>query len=58
MNYYRVERAKEILEETDLKVNEIAPLIGYADEKYFSRVFKQYVGVSPGSYRKCSNKKS
>lgn len=42
----RMEKAKELLLTTDMKVYEVACAVGYPDQKYFSRVFKEYTGVS------------
>ncbi|MFD2880943.1 helix-turn-helix transcriptional regulator [Paenibacillus rhizoplanae] len=36
----RVEKAKALLQNTNLRLSQIAELVGYEDEKYFSRVFK------------------
>ena len=47
----QIERAKRLLEDTDLHIYEIGALVGYADIKYFSRMFKRYVGISPQEYR-------
>ena len=41
-----VEKAKELLTGTDMKIYEVACAVGYPDQKYFSKVFKEYVGVS------------
>lgn len=49
---YRLSKAKELLIGTQLKQYEIAEKVGYADAKYFARVFKEYVGMSPAEYRK------
>ena len=49
--YCRMERAKQLLRETNLKIYEVARLSGYENEKYFITVFKQLVGVTPGQYR-------
>lgn len=49
---YRLSKAKELLIGTRLKQYEIAEKIGYADAKYFARVFKECVGMSPAEYRK------
>ena len=49
---YRLSKAKELLIGTQLKQYEIAEKIGYADAKYFARVFKECVGMSPAEYRK------
>jgi AraC-like DNA-binding protein len=55
----RVETACELLLSTDMPIKEIARKTGFCDEFYFSRVFKHYRSVSPGSIRKrsCQGKK-
>ena len=40
------EKAKELLTGTDMKIYEVACAVGYPDQKYFSKVFKEYAGVS------------
>lgn len=45
-----MEKAKELLRDTDLKVNEIAAEVGY-QPSYLIRVFKKNTGVTPGQYR-------
>lgn len=49
---YRLTKAKELLIGTQLKQYEIAQKVGYTDAKYFARVFKECVGMSPAEYRK------
>lgn len=49
---YRLAKAKELLIGTQLKQYEIAEKVGYGDAKYFARVFKECVGISPAEYRK------
>lgn len=49
---YRINRIKELLLGTHLKVNQIAELTGYSDPKYMSRVFKEETGVLPTEFRK------
>ena len=39
----QIERIKELLTNTKLKLNQIAELAGYSDAKYMSRVFKDEV---------------
>lgn len=46
----RMEKAKELIENTDDKIYVIAFKTGYSDVKYFCRVFKEYTGVSAKSY--------
>ena len=48
---FRISNAKRLLRGTDMKVYEIAEEVGYADPKYFARVFKEELGISPGDYR-------
>lgn len=51
---YRLGKAKELLLGTQLKQYEIAEKVGYTDAKYFARVFREYVGMSPAEYRKAN----
>jgi two-component system, response regulator YesN len=48
----RVNKAKELLTSTEMRLSEIAGLVGFQDEKYFGRVFKKAVGKTPSEYRK------
>ncbi len=48
----RVNEAKRLLEETDLKIIDISGEVGYENEKNFMKVFKSVCGVSPSEYRK------
>lgn len=48
----RINQAKKLLEETDLKIIEISNLVGYENEKHFMKIFRCVCGVSPSEYRK------
>ncbi|MBR1930537.1 MAG: response regulator [Lachnospiraceae bacterium] len=48
----RMEKAKELLENTDLRIIEISQKIGYENEKHFMKIFKVTCGVSPTEYRR------
>ncbi|MBQ9543796.1 MAG: helix-turn-helix transcriptional regulator [Clostridia bacterium] len=48
----RLEKSMELLRHTGLSVAEVAESVGFADQLYFSRVFRKKVGVSPTEYRK------
>lgn len=48
----RMERARELLTTSSLRLTEVALASGFADESYFARRFRQWFGVSPGGYRK------
>lgn len=52
LNSARIKRAADLLSTTQLPLRHIAILAGFSNEYYFSRVFKQQNGISPGSYRK------
>ncbi|MBQ9951760.1 MAG: PocR ligand-binding domain-containing protein [Clostridia bacterium] len=47
----RVEESKQLLTQTDYSLADIAVAVGFADQSYFSKVFKRIVGVTPGKYR-------
>lgn len=47
----RMEKAKMLMMNAELRLYEICQLVGYQDVKYFSRLFKRNVGVSPAEYR-------
>lgn len=49
---YRMNKAKELLCGTNMKLYEVAEQVGYVDPKYFSRVFKETTGMLPNEYRK------
>lgn len=51
-NQIRISRAKQFLDFSDMKVSDIARILGYADTQYFVKYFKKKVGVSPSNYRK------
>ena len=45
-------RAKELLATTDMKLWEIAEETGFSDQFYFSRQFKKHTGMPPAFYAK------
>ncbi|WP_120464942.1 AraC family transcriptional regulator [Paenibacillus aceti] len=48
----RMNKAKQLMLGSDVLLKEVAHLVGYKDEFYFSRKFKKEVGLSPSSYVK------
>lgn len=48
----RIQLAIELLETSNIPIKEISMLSGYDNFNYFSRIFKEYTGKSPSSYRK------
>jgi len=53
----RINRAKQLMAGTDMRLRDIAHQIGYQDEFYFSRKFKKIVGVSPSVYMNSRRRK-
>jgi two-component system response regulator YesN len=47
----RIKKAKELLQNPLLKVYEVAKLVGYEDERYFTKIFKEFEGISPTQFR-------
>lgn len=48
---YRINKAKELLRDTNIKISGVAEKVGFSDAAYFYRVFKKSVGVTPAQYR-------
>ena len=48
----RINRARELLGNTDTPIKLIAESLGYRDVYYFSQQFRHLVGASPGAYRR------
>ncbi len=49
---FRIDKIKELLLHSSLKLNQIADMVGYSDPKYMSKVFKEEVGMLPAEFRK------
>lgn len=47
----RIDHAKMLLRDSNLKIYQICKQVGYADQAYFSRLFKSMVGLSPNEFR-------
>lgn len=48
---YRMEKAKEMLEDTNMKIVSISEKVGYPNVSYFCQSFREYYGVSPQKFR-------
>lgn len=48
----RIERAKQLLAQTDLPIAEIGYRLGFSSQSHFSAVFRQLTAVTPSEYRK------
>ena len=56
LNACRLEIAKELLANTDLKIAQVAKRAGFQTPQHFSRVFTSRVGTAPGAYRRSNSK--
>ena len=55
---YRVDKAKQIIrEKPDVRIREVARVIGYEDQYYFSKIFKKYAGIWPKEFQESCHKK-
>lgn len=50
LNSVRIQHAKELLSSDFFTLEEISSACGFSNVYYFSRVFKEYTGISPGQY--------
>jgi two-component system, response regulator YesN len=48
---YRMEKARQMLEETNMKIVCISEKVGYPNVSYFCQSFREYCGVSPQKFR-------
>jgi len=49
----RLEKAEELLRNSDYKIIEICAMTGYDNPRYFSKMFKQHTGMTPREFRDC-----
>ncbi len=55
INSLRIDRASELLKNSDDSILEVAAAVGFGDSLYFSRVFKKAIGCSPGPTGACAD---
>ena len=48
----RVEQSCRLLETTELRISEIASLVGYDNVKFFNQIFRDALGISPRQFRR------
>ncbi|MEG0075873.1 MAG: helix-turn-helix domain-containing protein [Eubacterium sp.] len=51
INEIRINRSKELLQNTNMSIVEVALFVGYEDQSYFTKVFKKIVGITPKKYQ-------
>lgn len=58
LNQLRIEKAKQLLMDTDLTIKQIAAEVGYYNVQSFNRFFRKYEGMPPSSYKSAKSKSS
>lgn len=51
INRIRIEMSKKLLADNTIPLVDVANLVGYEDQSYFTKVFRNQVGISPGRFR-------
>jgi YesN/AraC family two-component response regulator len=52
LNDMRIQAAKKLLVDRDLKIGQIAEMVGFGDATYFATAFKGITGKNPKDFRK------
>lgn len=58
VNQLRIEKAKELLLDTECSIKQIAAEVGYYNVQSFNRFFRKYEGMPPSSYKSAKSKSS
>lgn len=56
LNMIRVDKAKQLLMNENIRLVDISGLVGFEDQSYFSKVFKRFTDMSPGKFREANIK--
>lgn len=56
LNNIRIEKAKELLANTDLSLADIGNQVGFTDQSYFNKIFRKHENLTPGQYRTLTHK--
>ncbi len=54
----KLNRAKELLSESETTIHDISDMLGFSNVTYFTKFFKKHVGIAPTAYRKKFSKKN
>lgn len=52
VNSIRVQKAKQLFDQEDYMIYEVAEKVGFTSSQYFSKIFKQLTGVTPNEYKR------
>ena len=56
INRLRIENSKALLLNNSINIVDVAFMVGFDDQSYFTKVFKKNAGISPGKYRELRGK--
>ena len=56
LNNIRIQKARELLQDSDAMIYEISEQCGFASSQYFSTMFKQLTGKTPNEFRRSRKK--
>lgn len=57
ITHVKMERARNLLMDSDMNIGELAEQLGFENADYFSKVFRKYAGVSPREFRRQRSEK-
>ncbi len=52
----RLEKAKDLLKQSDMRIKDVAISVGIQDQLYFSRLFTKYFQITPSEYKEKYNR--
>lgn len=55
LNIIRIEKGKDLIESTNMKIINISDAVGFEDQSYFTKVFKKKTGMTPAKYKQKVN---
>lgn len=55
INSLRIKKAKQVLDEEEYMIYEVAEKVGFTSSQYFSKIFKQFAGITPNEYKRNNN---
>lgn len=57
VNKKRIEKSAQLLTETNLSIEEVSQKTGFSSASYYTKIFKQQMGITPLKYKKAQSKK-
>ncbi|WP_238393438.1 helix-turn-helix transcriptional regulator [Myxacorys almedinensis] len=51
LRHYRMERARQLLMDSEVSIEQVAKMVGYSDRSRFAAAFRKEFGVNPKTYQ-------